>query len=79
MGHLDFGFGGFVALTGEVQDAVDEDTEQLVVEGRGDHLGIRADSIQGDEDVAVERGGSGVVKGDDIRVVVMPKELSVHL
>ena len=79
MCHLGFGFGGFVALTGEVQDAVDEDAEQLVVEGSGDHLGIRADGVQGNEDVTVERGGSGVVESDDIRVVVMTKELTVHL
>ena len=77
-GHLGFGVGGFVALSGEMEHAMNEDAEQLPVKSGADHLGIRTDGIQRDEDIAVEGGGSGVIKSDDIRVIIMAEELTVH-
>ena len=53
--HLRFGLRRLVALTREMQDAVNQNTVQLLFEGDTYHFRVRANGIEGDEDIAVER------------------------
>ncbi len=78
-GHLRLGLRRLVALPRQVEDAVYEDAVQLVHERHIRLYGIRTHRVYRDEDIAVEGGWRGVVERDDIRVVVMPEELTVDL
>ena len=60
-----------------MQDAVDDDAEQLLIVGHPQPLGIRAHGVEADEQVATDACGGAVVEGDDIGVVVVLQELTV--
>ena len=77
-GHLGFGLRGFVRLARQMQQAVDDDSVQLVLEGCTYLLGIAGYRIQGNINIAVYACARGIIKGDDIRIIVMLQELTVH-
>ena len=70
-GHFGLGFRCFVALSGEVKDAVDEDAAEFGFEGNVSLFGVRTDGVERDENIAVECGGGGVVEGDEDRKSVV--------
>lgn len=86
-GFHDFAFAGaFVVDAAEVEDAVDDDAVKLLVVGgaetggivRGDELlAVRQHGVEADDHVATEDVGMDVVEGDDVRIVVVAKELVV--
>ena len=60
-----------------MQDAVDKNTVEFGVEIDAELFGIGTDRIQRNENIAVERGGCGIIESDDIGIVVVPEELAV--
>ena len=77
--HLRLCLRCLISLTGEMQHAVDEDAEKLGIKGNANHLGIGAHGFQGNENIAVQGLPCRVIKGDDIRVVVVSEKLAVDL
>ena len=85
----DFAFAGaFVVDAAEVEDAVNDDAVELLVVGgaetggvvRGDELlAVRQYGVEADEHIAAYHIGAAVVEGDDVREIVMSKELHVDL
>ena len=76
--HLGFGFGGFVGLACKVEQAVDDDTVQFVEE-RCTHLfGVGGNGVERYVNIAVYTRARGIIKGDDIRIIVVLQELTVH-
>ena len=63
----------------QVQDAVNDDTMQLVVVGLAELLGIGAHSIERDDNIAVDDIALIVIEGDDIGVIIMAQILVVDL
>ena len=63
----------------QVQDAVNDDTMQLVVVGLAELLGIGAHSIERDDNIAVNDIALIIVEGDAIGVLVMAQILVVDL
>ena len=61
----------------EVQNAVDDDTVQLLLVGLVEPLGIEAHGVEADEEVARDDSGCTVIKGDDVCVVVVLQKLAV--
>lgn len=88
-GFHDFAFAGaFVVDAAEVEDAVNDDAVELLVVGgaeaggivRGDELlAVRQHGVEADEHIAAHHIGAAVVEGDDVRKIVMAKELHVDL
>ena len=86
-GFHDFAFAGtFVVDAAEVEDAVNDDAVELLVVGgaekggivRGDELlAVRQHGVEADEHIAAYHIGAAVVEGDDVRKIVMAKELVV--
>ena len=76
--HDGFGFRGLVALSGEVQNAVDDDAVQFVGKRFAELLCIGADCVKADDDVSVEQRQCAAVKSDDVGVVVVPEKLPVN-
>ena len=55
LGHLSLGLGCLVALTGQMECAVDDDTVELVQKRNAELLSIGTNGIERDEYIAVER------------------------
>ena len=81
-------FGGFhqLALAGtlvidatEVEDAMNDDTVELIVVGLAEELGIGAHGVEADDDVAVDDVVFIVVESDDIGIKVVTEVLVVDL
>lgn len=76
--HLRFGFWGFVSLTCEVKQTVDNDAMKLVQECSAYLCRIAFNRIKRDINVAVHARACGIIKGDDISIVVMLEKLSIN-
>lgn len=80
--HLRVGAGGFVALTAEVQYAVDHYPAHLLKRRESVQPGVVGDGFDVDEDVARNHAGAfavAVVERDDVGEIVVPQVLAVHL
>ena len=76
-GHLGFCLWRFISLSCEMQKSVDNNAMELV-EKSGSHLfGIAFYSVERDEDVSIYARARGVIKGDDVGIVVVLEELAV--
>ena len=62
-----------------MEDAVDDDTMELLVVGLAKLLGIGAHGVETDDKVAVDAVALVVVEGDDVGVVVVTKIFAVDL
>ena len=72
--------GTLVVNAAQVQYAVYDDSVQLAsVVAAGKLLGVGAHGVEADEEVAAQAVALAVVEGDDVRVVVVPEVLPVHL
>ena len=56
---------------------MNDDAVQFALVGLAELLGVAADGVETDDDVAADATGLGIVEGDDVRVVVVPEELAV--
>ena len=62
-----------------MQNAMDDDAVQLLFKGKTKTFGICANGVEADEEVAADEfGTAAVVEGDDVCVVVVLQELTVH-
>ena len=75
--HLGFGCGGLIRLTREMQQAVDNNTMQLVEKWHTLLLGIGGNRVQRNINIAIHARVRGIIKGDDIGIVVVLKELTI--
>ncbi len=75
--HLGFGFGGFVGLTREMQQAVDNNTMQFMKERYTLLLSIGGNRVQRNINIAIHARARSIIKGDDIGIVVVLKELTI--
>ena len=75
--HLGFGFRGLIRLTREMQQAVDNNTMQLVEKWHTLLLGIGGNRVQRNINIAIHARVRGIIKGDDIGIVVVLKELTI--
>ena len=57
---------------------MDDGAVQLLIIDRMKRFRIGANRVQTDEEIASDFLAAGIVKRDDVRVVIMLKELSVH-
>ena len=64
-------------MSGEMQQSVDDDAMQFVGEGSVHLLGIAGYGIEGDIDVAVHTRTRGIIKSNDVGVVVVLEELAI--
>lgn len=76
--HLGFGFGSFIRLTREMQQAVDNNTMQLVKKWHTHLLGIGGYRVQRNINIAIHARVRGIIKGDDIGIVVVLEELTIN-
>ena len=75
--HLGFGFGSLIRLTREMQQAVDNNTMQFVKERYTHLLGIGGNRVQRNINIAIHACARGIIKGDDVGIVVVLKELTI--
>ena len=75
--HLGFGFGSLIRLTREMQQAVDNNTMQFMKERYTHLLGIGGNRVQRNINIAIHARVRGIIKGDDIGIVVVLKELTI--
>ena len=75
--HLGFGFGGLIRLTREMQQAVDNNTMQFVEKWHTHLLGIGGNRVQRNINIAIHARVRGIIKGDDVGIVVVLKELTI--
>ena len=75
--HLGFGFGSLIRLTREMQQAVDNDTMQLVEKWHTHLLGIGGNRVQRNINITIHARARGIIKGDDVGIVVVLKELTI--
>ena len=75
--HLGFGLRGFVRLTCEMQQAVDNDSMQFVKEWRAHLFGVGSYSVKRNINIAIHTRARGIIKGDDVGIVVVLKELAI--
>ena len=75
--HLSFGFGGFVGLAREVKKTVDDDTVQFVEERCTYLFGVGGNRVERYIDIAIHACARGIIKGDDVGIVVVLKELAI--
>ena len=75
--HLGFGFGSLIRLTREMQQAVDNNTMQFVEKWHTHLLGIGGNRVQRNINIAIHARVRGIIKGDDIGIVVVLKELTI--
>ena len=76
-GHLGACLGCLVGLSGQVDEAVDDDAMEFLFVGGTNHLGIAANGVERDENISVDRRFGGVVEGDGVGVVVVLEELPI--
>ena len=76
-GHLGFGFGGFVGLASEVEQAVDDDTVQFVKERCAYLLGVGGNRVERYVNIAIHACARGIIKGDDVGIVVVLEKLLI--
>ena len=76
--HLCFGFGRLVGLPCEMQQAVDNDTVQFVEEWCAYLFGVGGNGVERDIDIAIHARTRAIIKGDDVRIIVVLQELVVH-
>ena len=77
-GHLGFGFGRLVGLPCEMQQAVDNDAMQFVKKWCAHLFGVAGYRVQRNINIAVHTRARGIIKGDDIRIIVVLQELTVY-
>ena len=75
--HLGFGFGGLIRLTREMQQAVDNNTMQLVEKWHTHLLGIGGNCVQRNINIAIHACARGIIKGDDVGIVVVLEKLLI--
>ena len=75
--HLCFGFGGFVGLAREVKKTVDDDTVQFVEERCAYLFGVGGNRVERYIDIAVHACARGIIKGDDVGIVVVLEKLLI--
>ena len=75
--HLGFGFGSLIRLTREMQQAVDNNTMQLMEKWHTHLLGIGGNRVKRYVNIAIRARVRGIIKGDDIGIVVVLKELTI--
>ena len=63
----------------KVEDAVNNNAMEFFFIGSTDILSVRAYGVERNKQVATDFVALGVVEGDDVRVVIMLKELAVDL
>ena len=63
--------------TAQVQHAMDDDAHEFGLIRRTQHLGIAGNRVKRDDHVAGNVARIGVVKRDNVRVIIMPEELAV--
>ena len=61
----------------EVQDAMDDDAMELTLVGLVELLRIRAHGVEADDDVAGYLVAFGIIKGNDVGVIVVSQELAI--
>ena len=71
--------GSLVVDAAEVENAVDDDAVELLFVGSTHVLGIRAHGVEGNEEVAADFIALSVVKGNDVRVIIVLEELAIDL
>ena len=76
-GHLGFGLRGFVRLACEMQQAVDNDTVQFVEEWCAYLFGVGGNGVERDVDIAIHACARGIIKGDDVGIVVVLEKLLI--
>ena len=76
-GHLGLGFGCFVRLSCEMQQAVDDDAVQFVQECGTCLLGIGSHRIKGNINIAIYARARGIIKGNDNGIVVVLEKLAI--
>ena len=75
--HLGFGFGSLIRLAREMQQAVDNNTMQFMKERYTHLLGIGSNRVQRNINIAIHARVRGIIKGDDVGIVVVLKELTI--
>lgn len=76
--HLCFGFGRLVGLPCEMQQAVDNDAMQFVEKWRTRLFGVAGYRVQRNINIAVHARTRAIIKGDDVRIIVVLQELAVY-
>lgn len=71
--------GSLVVNAAEVENAVDDDAVELLFVGSAYVLGVRTYRVEGDEEVATDFISLRVVKGYDVGVIIVLKELTIDL
>ena len=67
----------FVVDATEVQDTMDDDAMEFALIGLIELLGIGAHGVEADDDIACNLVAFGIIEGDDVGVIVVPKELAI--
>ena len=75
--HLGFGFGSLIRLTREMQQAVDNNTMQFVEKWHTHLLGIGGNRVERYVNIAIHACARGIIKGDDVGIVVVLKKLLI--
>ena len=75
--HLGFGFGSLIRLTREMQQAVDNNTMQLVKKWHTHLFGIGGNRVQRNINIAIHACARGIIKGDDVGIVVVLEKLLI--
>ena len=68
-----------VVLATKVQDAVDNHTMEFLVVRFLEQLGIGADSVKRDDEIAIEYLTFTIVEGDDVSIVVVAEVFAVDI
>ena len=71
--------GTLVVNAAEVENAVDDDAVEFLFVGGTYVLGIRTHGVEGDKEVAADFIALRVVKGNDVRIIIVLEELAVDL
>ena len=71
--------GSLVVNAAKVENTMDNDAVKLLFVGSAYVLGIRTYRVEGDEEVAADFISLRVVKGNDVGVIIVLKELTVDL
>ena len=69
----------FVVNAAEVENAVDDDAMQFGIVVSAKKLGVGANGVEADEQVATQFVALAIVEGDDVGIVVVLQVLAVHL
>lgn len=76
--HLFTFTGSLVIYTAQVQDAMNDDAVKLALILLAELFGIGTHGIEADKEVTTDDIALGIVKGDDVGVIVVLQVLAVH-